>query len=70
MAATFAGAAAGHYWVVLQLQRRIAPGGKPRLKSIVDAIGLTTAWLITAGVVAVLLSLLVAGTTSWLFPPR
>ena len=70
MAATFGGAAAGHYWVIRQLQRRLAAGGKPGLKRVVDAIGLTTAWLITAGAIAVLLTLLIAGMTSWIFPPR
>jgi hypothetical protein len=70
MAATFAIAVAGHYWVVRQLQRRIAPGGKPRLKRIVDAMGLTLAWFIAAGAVAVFLTLLIAGMTSWVFPPR
>jgi hypothetical protein len=70
MAATFGGAMAGHYWVILQLQQKIAPGSAPRLRRIVDSIGLTTAWLATAGAVAVLLTLLVAGMTSWIFPPR
>jgi hypothetical protein len=69
MATTFGAAMAGHYWVIHQLQRKIAPGGAPKLKRIVDAIGLTTAWLVAAGAVAVLLSLLIAGMTSWLFPP-
>jgi hypothetical protein len=52
------------------LQRRIAPVGAPKLKRIVDSIGLTTTWLVTGGAVAVLLTLLVAGMTSWIFPPR
>jgi hypothetical protein len=70
MALTAGGAMAGHYWVIRQLQRRIAPVGAPKLKRIVDSIGLTTTWLVTGGAVAVLLTLLVAGMTSWIFPPR
>jgi hypothetical protein len=69
MAATFGGAVAGHYWVIRQLQRRIAPGGAPKVMRVIDAIGLTMAWLVTGGAIAVLLSLLVAGMTSWAFPP-
>lgn len=70
MAATFGAAMAGSYWVIHQLQRKVAPGGAPNMKRVVDAVGLTTTWLVAAGMVAVLLTLLVAGMTSWLFPPR
>lgn len=70
MAATFGAAAAGHFWVVRQMQRRIAPGAAPRVRRIADAIGLTTTWLAVAGAVALLLTLLVAGMTSWVLPPR
>jgi hypothetical protein len=69
MAATFGAATAGHYWVIHQLQGKIAPEGSPKLKRIADAIGLTATWFVAAGVIAVLLTLLVAGITSWLFPP-
>jgi hypothetical protein len=69
MAATFGAAMAGHYWVIRQLQRKVAHGGTPKLKRIVDAIGLTTTWLVASGAVAVLLTLLIAGMTSWIFPP-
>jgi hypothetical protein len=70
MATTFGAAAAGHFWVVRQMQRRIAPVGTPRIRRIVDAAGLTTTWLVIAGAVALLLTLLAAGMTSWLLPAR
>jgi hypothetical protein len=70
MAATFGAAAAAHVWIVHTLQRRIARQGVPKLGPIVDLSGPTPVWLITSGVVAVVLTLLVASLTSWLFPPR
>jgi hypothetical protein len=69
MAATFGAAAGAHFWIVRQLQRRIARHGVPKLGPIVDRTGPTSVWLITAGAVAVVLTLLVASFTSSLFPP-
>jgi Na+/melibiose symporter-like transporter len=70
MLATFGGAAAGHVWVVHRLQKKIGPHGVPRMGRMADAMGLSAAWLIGAAVVAVVLTLLVAGLTSSLAPPR
>jgi hypothetical protein len=70
MAVTFGAAAAAHAWIVYTLQRRIARQGVPKLGPIVDRAGPTAVWLITSGVVAVVLTLLVASFTSSLFPPR
>ena len=39
-----------------------------KLSLLIDKLGLTRAWLIAAGVTAGLLSLLVAGLTTWIFP--
>lgn len=68
MAATFGAAALAHVMVVRALQARIAPTGAPKLSLLIDKLGLTRAWLIAAGVTAGLLSLLVAGLTTWIFP--
>jgi hypothetical protein len=70
MALTFGLCAGGHYWVVRQLQKRLAPRGSPKIGPLLDRIGLTAAWLIGAGAVAIVLTLLIAGLTSSLFPPR
>ena len=70
MLLTFAIAGLGHLWVVRALQKRIAPKGEPRIGAIVDRLGLTRIWLIGSGVAAFLLTLLVAGLTSWAFPVR
>lgn len=69
MLVTFGAAAAAHYWIVHRLQRRIAPEGDPKMGPIVDRAGPTLVWLVTAGAIAVVLTLLVAGFTSSLFPP-
>jgi hypothetical protein len=68
MVATFGVAIVGHVMVVRQLQAKLAPTGIPRVGPILDRLGLSAIWLITAGAVAVLLSLIVAGITSSLFP--
>ena len=60
--------AGGHVFAVRKLQKRVAPSGKPKLAPMIDRLGLTRAWLIIAGVTAALLSLLVAGLTTWIFP--
>jgi hypothetical protein len=70
MALTFGLCAAGHYWVVRQLQKRLSPRGKPKIGPLLDRTGLTATWLIGAGAVAIALTLLIAGLTSSLFPPR
>lgn len=70
MALTFGLCAAGHFWVVRQLQKRISPRGAPRIGPLLDKLGLTGAWLIGAGAVAIVLTLLIAGLTSSLFPSR
>lgn len=69
MAATFGGALLGHFLVVHALQRKIGPHGVPRMGRMAAAMGLSPLWLITAGAAAVLLTLLIAGMTSWLIPP-
>jgi hypothetical protein len=68
MAATFGAAALAHVMVVRSLQTRIAPSGKPRLSQLIDKLGLTRGWLIASGITAGLLSLLIAGLTTWIFP--
>lgn len=68
MLATFGAGVLGHASVVRMMQMKIAPTGKPRIASLVDRLGLTRAWLIAAGATAGLLSLLVAGLTTWAFP--
>jgi hypothetical protein len=70
MAATFGAAALAHMMTVRAMQERIAPTGVPKLSLLIDKLGLTRAWLIAAGVTAGLLSLLVAGLTTWIFPSR
>jgi hypothetical protein len=66
---TFFAALAAHYWVVHQLQGRIAPSETPKLSRIVDRLGLTLRWLAFAGVAAVALTLLMAWLTQAIFPP-
>ena len=68
MAATFGAAVAGHVLVVRKLQAKLAPAGAPKIRPIVDRLGLTAIWLLAAGLVATLLSLLIAGLASLLFP--
>lgn len=66
---TFFAALAAHYWVVHQLQGRIAPSETPKLGRIVDRLGFTLQWLAFAGVAAVALTLLMAWLTQAVFPP-
>lgn len=68
MLVTFFAALAAHYWVVQQLQTRLAPGGAPKIGRIVDKLNLTRAWLAAAGVAALALTLAVASLTGLLFP--
>ncbi|MDP3739748.1 MAG: hypothetical protein Q8R02_20340 [Hyphomonadaceae bacterium] len=68
MVATFGVAVIGHVLIVRKLQAKLAPAGSPRIRPIIDRLGLTAAWLITAGAVATMLSLIVAGLVSSLFP--
>lgn len=68
MVTTFGVAVIGHMRIVQTLQAKLAPNGAPKIRPIVDRLGLTAIWLITAGAVAVMLSLIVAWLTSALFP--
>lgn len=68
IALTIGGATAGHWWAVRQLQKKLGPDGLPKIAPVLDAMGLTTVWLAGAGVTGALLTLLVAGITSTLFP--
>ncbi len=42
---TFFGAVAAHYWMVQQLQKKLAPEGKPLVSRIIDRLNLTRNWL-------------------------
>lgn len=70
IALTIGGAAAGHWWVVRGLQKKLGPSGRPDIRSLLAAMGFSTFWLVGAGVIGALLTLLVAGLTSWVLPPR
>jgi hypothetical protein len=67
---TFFGALAAHYWVVQQLQVRIAPSETPKVARIIDRLNLTLMWLGLAGVAGLALTLIVAGLTGVLFPVK
>lgn len=68
--ATFGICAVGHVLVVRGLQKRVAPQGWPKVGAIIGQIGPARIWLIGSAAAAFLLTLLVAGMTSWLFPSR
>jgi hypothetical protein len=66
---TFFAALAAHYWVVQQMQKRIAPSETPKLNRIVDRLGLSLQWLGFAGLAAIMLTMLVMALTNALFQP-
>jgi len=68
MLMTFFAALAAHYWVTRELQKKLAPGGAPKIQPIVDKLNLTLHWLGAAAVAAAVLSLAVASLTGLLFP--
>jgi hypothetical protein len=68
IALTFALCLGGHFFVVHQLQKRLAPGGTPRIAPLLEKVGLTRAWFIGAGAVAVGLTLIIAALTNSVFP--
>lgn len=65
---TFFGAVAAHYWMVQQLQKKLAPEGKPLVSRIIDRLNLTRNWLLAAGAAAMVLTLAVAALIGMLFP--
>jgi hypothetical protein len=65
---TFFAALAAHYWVVQQLQKKLAPDGKPPIARIIDRLNLTRNWLLAAGAAAMVLTLAVATLIGLLFP--
>lgn len=69
MLIAFFAALAAHYWVVQQMQKRIAPSETPKISRIVDRLGLTLKWLGFAGAAAIVLTLVVMALTNALFPP-
>ena len=48
MLLAFGGAIGAHIWCVLLVQRCIRPDGIPKMSSVIDRLGLTTAWLVGA----------------------
>ncbi|MDP3492773.1 MAG: hypothetical protein Q8R82_06630 [Hyphomonadaceae bacterium] len=68
MLMTFFAALAAHYWVVQELQKKLAPEGAPKIQRIVDKLNLTLHWLAAAGVAAAVLTVVVASLTGLLLP--
>jgi hypothetical protein len=69
MLITFFAALAAHYWVLHQMQKRLAPAETPRLSRMIDRLGLTLQWLGFAGMASIVLTLGVMALTNALFPP-
>jgi hypothetical protein len=68
MLITFFAALAAHYWVVHQMQPKLAPSGTPKIARIVDKLNLTRNWLVAAAVIAAVLTLAIASLTGLIFP--
>lgn len=67
MLITFFAALAAHYWVGQQLQKKIAPGGEPKIPRLLDRLNLTRNWLLAAAGAAAVLTLAVASLTGLVF---
>jgi hypothetical protein len=70
IALTFGLCLGGHFWVTRQLQKRLAPGGRPNIARLLEKMGLTRMWLIGSGAAALLLTLAIAALTGAMFPSR
>jgi len=68
MLITFFAALAAHYWVVHQMQAKLASGGAPKVARIVDKLNLTRNWLVAAAALAAVLTLAIASLTGLIFP--
>lgn len=65
---TFFAALAAHYWVGQEMQKKLAPGGTPKIARLIDKLNLTRNWLIAAAAIAAVLTLAVASLTGLIFP--
>ena len=68
MLLAFGGAIGAHIWCVLLVQRCIRPDGIPKMSSVIDRLGLTTAWLVGAATWCVVATYAIALVASLMLP--